>query len=97
MTKREQEKLKKIAYHEAGLQQHIEHSPSGSLGAPAPIAPVPWLQFIVLPAGLEQRRGDWEMTEGGFGFHPSWNNLSAWIQGVDFDRIKKEGWHQSIT
>ena len=30
-----------------------------------------------------------EMTEGGFGFHPIWSNLSAWIQGADFDRIKK--------
>jgi protein tyrosine phosphatase (PTP) superfamily phosphohydrolase (DUF442 family) len=31
-----------------------------------------------------------EMTQGGFGFHPIWSNLSKWIQNLDMDRIKRQ-------
>ena len=31
------------------------------------------------------------MTEGDFGFHPVWENLRQWIDGLDIDAIRKEG------
>ena len=31
-----------------------------------------------------------EMTEGGFGFHPTWSNLPKWIQKLNIDRIKRQ-------
>ena len=31
-----------------------------------------------------------EMTEGDFGFHPVWENLRQWIDGLDIDAIRKE-------
>ncbi|HUL24000.1 MAG TPA: tyrosine-protein phosphatase [Thermodesulfobacteriota bacterium] len=31
-----------------------------------------------------------EMVQGGFGFHGIWENLIQWIDGVDFERIKKQ-------
>ena len=31
-----------------------------------------------------------EMVQGGFGFHGIWENLIQWIDGVNFDRIKKQ-------
>ena len=31
-----------------------------------------------------------EMTEGGFGFHGVWKNLTKWIKGLDIDKIKKQ-------
>jgi protein tyrosine phosphatase (PTP) superfamily phosphohydrolase (DUF442 family) len=30
-----------------------------------------------------------EMTEGGFGFHGIWDNLTRWINGIDIEGIKK--------
>ncbi len=30
-----------------------------------------------------------EMTEGGYGFHPEWQNLIAYLKKVDIDRIRK--------
>jgi hypothetical protein len=30
------------------------------------------------------------MTEGGFGFHGVWKNLTNWINGLDIGRIKKQ-------
>ena len=30
-----------------------------------------------------------EMMQGGFGFHGIWENLVQWIDGLDFERIKK--------
>jgi protein tyrosine phosphatase (PTP) superfamily phosphohydrolase (DUF442 family) len=30
-----------------------------------------------------------EMTEGGFGFHPTWGNLPRWIRKLDIDSIKR--------
>jgi protein tyrosine/serine phosphatase len=32
-----------------------------------------------------------EMTEGGFGFHGIWGNLTQWIGKLDIDKIKKAG------
>lgn len=31
-----------------------------------------------------------EMTEGDFGFHPVWENLPKWIDGLDIEAIRKE-------
>jgi hypothetical protein len=31
-----------------------------------------------------------EMTEGGFGFHPTWSNLPKWVQKLDIDLIKRQ-------
>jgi protein tyrosine phosphatase (PTP) superfamily phosphohydrolase (DUF442 family) len=31
-----------------------------------------------------------EMTQGGFGFHPTWGNLPRWIQKLNIDRIKQQ-------
>jgi protein tyrosine phosphatase (PTP) superfamily phosphohydrolase (DUF442 family) len=31
-----------------------------------------------------------EMTEGGFGFHPIWENLIQYVRDLDFERIKSE-------
>ncbi len=30
-----------------------------------------------------------EMTQGGFGFHPVWQNLLDWINGLDIEKIKR--------
>jgi SNF2 family DNA or RNA helicase len=30
-----------------------------------------------------------EMTQGGFGFHPTWSNLPRWIQKLNIDDIKR--------
>jgi hypothetical protein len=30
------------------------------------------------------------MTQGGFGFHPTWGNLPRWIQKLNIDRIKQQ-------
>ena len=39
-----------------------------------------------------------EMTDGGFGFHPMWQNLISYIKALDVDAIKaevaKQGWWQ---
>jgi protein tyrosine/serine phosphatase len=29
-----------------------------------------------------------EMTEGGFGFHPTWSNLPKWIQKLNIESLK---------
>jgi protein tyrosine phosphatase (PTP) superfamily phosphohydrolase (DUF442 family) len=31
-----------------------------------------------------------EMTQGGYGFHQAWSNLTQWIQKLDIDRIKRQ-------
>lgn len=31
-----------------------------------------------------------EMTQGGFGFHTTWENLAEWLRKIDIDRIKRE-------
>jgi protein tyrosine/serine phosphatase len=31
-----------------------------------------------------------EMTEGGFGFHPLWENLKTYIRGLDIDAIRRK-------
>lgn len=31
-----------------------------------------------------------EMTEGGYGFHPIWQNLPDWIETLDIESIKRE-------
>ena len=31
-----------------------------------------------------------EMTNGGFGFHPMWQNLISYIKALDVDAIKAE-------
>ena len=38
-----------------------------------------------------------EMTGGGFGFHPIWDNLPKWIEALDLDRIKKQAGINSPT
>lgn len=31
-----------------------------------------------------------EMTEGGFGYHPIWQNLPGWIRDLDIEAIRKK-------
>jgi protein tyrosine/serine phosphatase len=31
-----------------------------------------------------------EMVEGGYGFHPMWENLKTYIRGLDIDAIRRE-------
>lgn len=31
-----------------------------------------------------------ELTEGGFGFHAIWQNLPAWIEKLDIERLRKD-------
>ena len=31
-----------------------------------------------------------EMTQGGYGFHPMWQNLVAYVRGLDIDWLKKK-------
>jgi protein tyrosine phosphatase (PTP) superfamily phosphohydrolase (DUF442 family) len=31
-----------------------------------------------------------EMTQGGFGFHTTWENLCLWIQNLNIDRLKQQ-------
>ena len=38
-----------------------------------------------------------EMTQGGFGFHPTWSNLPRWIQKLDIDHIKRQAGIKSST
>jgi protein tyrosine phosphatase (PTP) superfamily phosphohydrolase (DUF442 family) len=38
-----------------------------------------------------------EMTEGGFGFHPTWSNLPKWIENLDIDRLKRQAGIKSPT
>jgi hypothetical protein len=35
-----------------------------------------------------------EMTEGGFGFHPVWENLKTYLDKLDVDALKKTGWNR---
>jgi protein tyrosine phosphatase (PTP) superfamily phosphohydrolase (DUF442 family) len=37
-----------------------------------------------------------EMTQGGFGFHPTWSNLPKWIQKLDIDRLKRQAGIQGL-
>ena len=38
-----------------------------------------------------------EMTEGGFGFHPTWSNLPKWVQELNIDLIKSQAGIKSST
>jgi hypothetical protein len=38
-----------------------------------------------------------EMTQGGFGFHPTWSNLPKWIENLDIDRLKRQAGIKSPT
>ena len=31
-----------------------------------------------------------EMTEGGYGFHPIWKNLIAFVNDIDMDRLRNQ-------
>jgi protein tyrosine phosphatase (PTP) superfamily phosphohydrolase (DUF442 family) len=37
-----------------------------------------------------------EMTEGGFGFHKTWENLPEWIRKLDIDSVKRKAGLKSI-
>jgi protein tyrosine phosphatase (PTP) superfamily phosphohydrolase (DUF442 family) len=38
-----------------------------------------------------------EMTEGGFGFHQTWENLPEWLQKLNIDDVKRKAGIKSIT
>jgi protein tyrosine/serine phosphatase len=47
--------------------------------------------YRVAIQGWTKQEAIQEMTEGGFGFHKIWTNLSSWIEELDIESIKKDG------
>jgi protein tyrosine phosphatase len=45
--------------------------------------------YRVAVQGWSKEEAIEEMTQGGFGFHGTWDNLIQWINALDVDRIKK--------
>jgi tyrosine-protein phosphatase SIW14 len=39
---------------------------------------------------IERNKAIWEMTHGGFGYHPLWSELPAYLRTLDVDKIKQE-------
>jgi len=46
--------------------------------------------YRVAVEGWSQEEAVKEMTQGGFGFHGIWDDLIAWIKGLDIEEIKKK-------
>jgi tyrosine-protein phosphatase SIW14 len=38
----------------------------------------------------ERNKAIWEMTHGGFGYHPLWSELPTYLRTMDVDKIKQE-------
>ena len=47
--------------------------------------------YRVAVGGWTKEEAIWEMTEGGFGFHPEWKNLVRYVRHLDIERIRKLG------
>jgi protein tyrosine phosphatase (PTP) superfamily phosphohydrolase (DUF442 family) len=45
--------------------------------------------YRIVVEGWTKEQAIKEMTEGGFGFHPLWQNLIEFIQNINVDEIKK--------
>ena len=46
--------------------------------------------YRVVVQGWSKERAIDEMTNGGFGFHPVWKNLVAYLRHLDVARIRAE-------
>ncbi len=46
--------------------------------------------YRIIVQGWSKAEAIREMTEGGFGFHPIWSNLTTWIQNLNIDRIQRQ-------
>lgn len=46
--------------------------------------------YRIVVQGWSKQEAIREMREGGFGFHMIWNNLPAWIEACDVERLKTE-------
>ena len=46
--------------------------------------------FRIAVQGWSKEEALREMTDGGFGFHGIWENLTQWIRHLDIDSIKKQ-------
>ena len=45
--------------------------------------------YRIVIQGWSKREAIREMTEGGYGFHAVWMNLTHWIRDLDVDAVKK--------
>jgi hypothetical protein len=45
--------------------------------------------YRVAVEGWTKEEAAQEMTGGGFGFHAVWQNLPAWIEALDIERLRK--------
>jgi protein tyrosine/serine phosphatase len=46
--------------------------------------------YRVIVCGWSKDEAIREMTEGGFGFHKTWQNLVKYIRGMDVEKLKRE-------
>jgi len=46
--------------------------------------------YRIVVQGWSKKEAIREMREGGFGFHLIWNNLPAWVEACDVERLKKD-------
>ena len=46
--------------------------------------------YRIVVEGWTKEEAIREMTQGGFGFHEIWENLSDWVQKLDIDAITKD-------
>lgn len=46
--------------------------------------------YRIVQEGWSKQQAIDEMTDGGYGFHPIWNNLPRYIQALDIEAIRKE-------
>jgi protein tyrosine/serine phosphatase len=46
--------------------------------------------YRIIVQGWSKEKALEEMTGGGYGFHGIWQNLLAWINALDIDRIRKQ-------
>jgi protein tyrosine phosphatase (PTP) superfamily phosphohydrolase (DUF442 family) len=53
--------------------------------------------YRVAVQGWTKEEAILEMTEGGFGFHEVWKDLSKWIAELDIESIKKEAGIEAST
>ena len=53
--------------------------------------------YRIIVQGWSKAAAIREMTQGGFGFHPTWSNLPKWIQKLDIDRLRKQAGIKSLS
>ena len=53
--------------------------------------------YRIIVQGWSKAEAIREMTQGGFGFHPTWSNLPKWIQKLDIDRLRRQAGIKRLT